>query len=40
MRAKPVETTLQSAYRTSIGDLVLAIGTAAIVALAFVAAIR
>lgn len=34
------EPDLQTAYRGSIGDLVLIVGTAAIVVLAFVSAIR
>ena len=40
MRAKPNEPTIQTAYRGSLGDLVLIVGTAAIVALAFLAAVR
>jgi len=40
MRAETTETTIQSAYRTSVGDFVLIVGTAAIMILAFLSAIR
>ena len=40
MRTKPEEPTIESAYQGSLGDLVLIVGTAAIVALAFLAAVR
>jgi hypothetical protein len=40
MRAPHNEPTIQTTYRSSLGDLVLVVGTAAIVVLAFISAIR
>jgi len=40
MRTKPNEPTLETTYRSSMGDLVLNIGMAAIVVLALISAVR
>ena len=40
MRTKPEEPTLESTYRSSLGDVVLVIGTSAIFVLAFLSALR